>query len=489
MLRALRWIATLSGGLLLLGLFAGLVFAASALLRIRGYHPPEDAAALARKRSYLAEIASRAGSLPKGRPNLVVILFDDLGDGDLGFMGSRAVATPRIDRLAREGAVLDHYYAPAPYCTPSRAGLLTGRYPIRTGLTQVVFPKGSPIDSLERWSGRPVGLPAEEITLAEVLHAAGYATAMVGKWHLGDASPSLPNDLGFEHYLGVLYSNDMQPLALWRNRKIVAAAPVDQTTLTARYTEEAIRFIRDVGSQPFFLYFAHSFPHIPLHASQANAGRSDAGLYGDVVADLDDSVGAVLDALAAQGHSRDTLVIVTSDNGPWFQGSARGNRGRKNDTFEGGMRVPFAARWPGRIPPGTRSSELAIGMDVFSTGLALARVPPPEDRRIDGRDLLPLLADGASSAHDTLYYYSDRDLQALRSRRFKLHDRHGVFGGAPWSWPIAPLMPRGPWLFDLQQDPDESYDVHARYPERFTELQARMAAWERALAANPRGWR
>lgn len=455
-----------------------------------GYAQEEAPERLERKRVELAWMKGVAAEASEGaapRPNIVLVLFDDLGSGDLGAYGSRALATPRIDALAREGIAFDAFYAPAPYCTPSRAGFLTGRWPIRTTLTQVVFPDGHLIDRLQRISNRPTRIPADEILLPEALSTGGYATAMVGKWHLGDESPSLPNDLGFDAYFGVLHSNDMTPLPLYRDREAIEPHPVDQRRLTARYTDEAIAWIeRQQG--PFFLHFAHTFPHVPLHASTEASDRSDAGLYGDVVADLDASVGRLVDALVRAGHGHDTLVLVTSDNGPWYLGRTAGARGRKNESFEGGMRVPFIAWWPSRIAP-RRIAEPAAGVDVLPTVLALAGVPLPRDREIDGLDLGGALLRGEPIPERPIYFYGDRELQALRLGRYKLHTRHGVFGGAPGSFALAPLVPQGPWLFDLELDPDEAYDVGAVRSEAFARLDARRAAWEASLLESPRGWR
>ena len=248
----------------------------------------------------------------------------------------------------------------------------------------MVFPSGHPIDLLQRATGRPVRLPADEITLADALRAGGYATMMIGKWHLGGESPSLPTELGFEHYFGVLHSNDMQPLPLWRDREIVEQHPIDQTTLTRRYTDEAVAFLESAHDRPFFLYVAHNFPHEPLHASAEQAGKSPDGLYGDVIADLDASTGAIVDALERLGLAKNTLVLVTSDNGPWFEGSPGALRGRKNDVFEGGMRVPLIARWPGHVAAGQRIEAVAAAVDVLPTALGLAGLPLPADRVIDG---------------------------------------------------------------------------------------------------------
>jgi uncharacterized sulfatase len=486
----LRGLTRLLGSLVLLLLVAALLGAAWLALRIARYEQTEDADSMRAKAMALEALASAAHERKGAPPNLVLILFDDLGWGDLGAYRSEAPATPRLDRLAAQGAVFEHFYSAAPYCTPSRAGLLTGRWPIRSGLTQVLFPRGHPIDSLQRATQRPTRLPADEITLADALRASGYATMMVGKWHLGSESPSLPGDLGFEHFFGVLHSNDMQPLSLWRDGEVAAQAPLDQATLTRRYTDEAVAFLEANRERPFFLYVAHTFPHEPLHASAEQAGKSPDGLYGDVLADLDASTGAIVDALEKIGQARNTLVLVTSDNGPWFQGSVSALRGRKNDVFEGGMRVPLIARWPGRVPAGQRIEAVAAAVDVLPTALGLAGVPLPADRAIDGVDLAPLLFGRRSEPGERpIYYYADRALQAMRLGRWKAHRRHGVFGGLAASWPVVPLMPQGPWLFDLQRDPDESYDVSGKRPEELARLLDAMRDFESDLATNPRGWR
>ena len=465
------------GGLLVLAVAGVALFAG---YRLATYEPPLDERHLEAKQRYLSSVEAGA------RPNLVLILFDDLGWGDLGAYGSRAIATPRIDRLAAEGVRLTHYYAPAPYCTPSRAGLLTGRYPPRTGMVEVTFPRGTPLDRLLRLRHVPTGMPADEILLPEVLHAAGYATAMVGKWHLGGRSPSLPTDLGFDSYFGLLFSNDMAPVPLWRDEEVVEPHPVDQSTLTERYTDEAIAFIEENQDRPFFLYLAHTCPHIPLYPSSEHRGESEAGIYGDVVEDLDRSTGRLLDALARLGLEDETLVLVTSDNGPWFQGSPGTVRGRKSESFEGGPRVPFIARWPGRIPAGGVSGEPVNGIDVLPTMLRLTGIAPPEDRVLDGRDIWPVLAEGAPTPHQALYFYKGARLEALRVGHHKAHARHPVLGGL---LPIAALFWKGPWLIDLERDPYESYDVSERQPKVATRLFAMMEARNAEMARNPRGWR
>jgi len=447
----------------------------------------EDAEHLEIKRDYLAAIAS---DLPVGvdQPNLVVILFDDLGPGDLSSYGSRAIRTPNIDRIAAAGARFANAYSPSPYCSASRAGLLTGRHPTRMGLDHVLQPAGTWQDSLLRIGARNRQLPAEEITLSEVLHSAGYATKLVGKWHLGDRQPSLPNDRGFQSFYGLLYSNDQGRPVVWRDRQIVEQHPIDQRTLTARYTEEALTFLEQQGSQPFFLFLSHSFPHVPLHASERFRSSSDGGLYGDVVEELDASVGSVVDSLERLGLARNTLVLVTSDNGPWFQGSASGTRGRKMDVFEGGMRVPFVVYWPGRIAAQGISESLVSGLDLLPTFLELAGLPLPEDRILDGVNLVPLLETGRDNPRETILYSRIRQFQAWRHGRYKYHARHGVQYGNPMDWRWGPFVPKGPWLFDLETDPEESYDITIKRPEiaqlLATELDVRRQQW----LDNPRGW-
>jgi arylsulfatase A len=457
-------------------------------VRIGLYHQDDDQDRVARKRAYLEEVSALAGARPAG-PNLVFILFDDLGRGDLGAYGGRAIATPNLDRLAGEGLLFRDAYSPSPYCSASRAGWLTGRYAIRSGLDHVLQAPGSWQDSLIRLGGLNRRLPAEEITLAEVLRAAGYATAIVGKWHLGDESPSLPTDMGFDSFYGLLNSNDQGEPAVWSDREIEESPPIDQTTLTHRYTEHAVAFIERHRDRPFFLYLPHTFPHVPLHVADDRRGRSAAGLYGDVVEELDWSTGEVLDALKRVGVADTTLVVVSSDNGPWFEGSPGGARGRKFDVFEGGMRVPMLARWPGRITRGRTDGDIAVGVDLFPTVLELAGLPLPSDRVIDGESLVPRFRGDAGDRHGPVWYHQLSHLRAVRDGRFKYHDRHRVPFGNPADFALAFSARRGPWLFDLDRDPDESYDVSARFPEVAGQMHSRLEARRRDLEANPRGWR
>ena len=476
----LHWIGlVLVAGVALFGLFV----AGKILL----YRQTDDAEHLSRKRAYLESVAAATRGVASG-PNVVLILFDDLGYGDIGAYGGRAIRTPNLDRLATGGARFAQAYAASPYCSASRAALLTGRYAVRAGLDHVLQAPGTWQDLLLKLGGLNRRLPAEEITVAEVLAAAGYSTALVGKWHLGGRSPSLPRDLGFGSFYGLLYSNDQGRPALLEDGKVVEPDPVDQTTLTRRYTDRAVAFIDEHRDRPFFLYLAHTFPHRPLHAAAERRGSSDAGLYGDVVQELDESVGRVLDALARGGLEERTLVLVSSDNGPWFQGSAGGLRGRKFDVFEGGVRVPLLARWPGRFPPGKVVNETVGEIDVFPTLLELAGLPPPDDRIIDGQSLVPLL-EGDSAPRGPIYYHQVEELRAVRLGRFKYHDRHRVPFGNPMDWAWGPMTQQGPWLFDLELDPAESYDVSERYPETARQLRGVLERRREELRRNPRGWR
>ncbi len=321
-----------------------------------------------------------------------------------------------------------------------------------------------------------------------MLAAAGWDTAMVGKWHLGDFSPSLPAERGFAHWFGLLHSNDQGTPRVWRDGAVVEEHPIDQTTLTRRYTDEAVAFIERPHERPFFLYVAHTFPHVPLHAPAERLGRSAGGLYGDVVEELDASVGRLMDALARRRLDGDTLVVVTSDNGPWFQGSSGSTRGRKHDIFEGGMRVPFLVRWPARIAPNQVRDELVIGIDVFPTVLELAGIPPPPDRVLDGVSLATLLTRGTPVPERTIWFHQIGVVRAVRDGRFKLQDRRAIPYGNPMNWGWAPSVEQGPFLFDLTTDPAESYDVTLRHPEERRRLEGMLQAHARELARNPRGW-
>ena len=419
-------------------------------------------------------------------PNIVIIFADDLGYGDLGCFGSQAVRTPSLDRMAAEGIRLTNFYATAPLCSPSRAGLLTGRYPVRTLVTMPLYPAGSTMDIIFNVGGvysyGVRGIPDDEILLPEILRQRGYRTGILGKWHLGDRSPHLPTECGFDFFYGAYYSNDERPYAVYRNEQVEIEAPADQDKLTKQLTKEAIDFIQESGDQPFFLYYAQPFPHVPLHASDAFRGKSAAGLYGDTVEEIDWSAGQILRTIEELGLDEDTLVIFTSDNGPWWQGSAGETRGRKNLAFEGGFRVPFIARWPGVIPAGPESDEMSMNFDVFATCLAVAGVGVPEDRIIDGKNVLPLLKGESNSPHETLYYYKRNHLMGIRHENWKYLRRHMTDNGGYAS------LSQGPFLFNLALDPDESYSLIESEPGVAARLVGMMEDWEAGIRSNLRGW-
>lgn len=470
--------------LLILAILIGLRIASS------GQSANEDR--LSSKREYLQKLSTH--SIPDdARPNIVFVLYDDMGYGDIGVGASThagMIRTPNLDQLAAAGVSFTNFYSPAPVCTPSRAGFLTGRTPVRAGLPNVVFPSGSSQDLLFFRAGKPdvnTRLPEEEITLAEVLKAVGYRTGMVGKWHLGDVQPSLPNDFGFDHFFGSLYSNDMEPFALYRNRSIEVSAPVDQHYLSAFYSDESIRFIQDSSGEPFFLYLAHNFPHIPLFVRESRSGQSDGGLYGDVLEELDEGIGKLVDVLRQQGKLENTLFIVTSDNGPWFLGSSGGNRQRKGSTFEGGMKVPFIAHWPAAIAGGRVESGIAMGMDLLPSVLDFLELPAPQDRILDGISIRGLLMGEDSSPNKLVYYFDGETLFAVRDQRFKYRGPKSVAYGTDEAGLAFPISQQE-WLFDLAADPSESYDVSERYPDDLARLRDAFEAKIKEIEANKRGW-
>ena len=415
-------------------------------------------------------------------PNIVLFFADDLGYGDLSSYGSPTILTPNLDRLATEGTKLTSFYAAAPACTPSRAALLTGRYAIRMGLENVLMPEAE------------IGLPKGELTLAEALKAEGYATAIVGKWHLGSTPGHLPTEHGFDTHFGLLYSNDMirpwvqtdRPLGLYQDDAPLQEDSLDQTTLTTRYTQKALDFIDQSAEagEPFFLYFAYSMPHLPVFAPRERQGRSRAGRYGDVIETIDWSAGQVLDRLDSLGLAENTIVIFTSDNGPWnnlpdrmlqagnepwHTGSTGPLRGAKATTYEGGLRVPGLIRWPGHVPAGRTSAELATTMDLFPTLLRAAGTSAPDSLHLDGQDLTAFLTGETDVAPtETFYYFSGGRLEAVRDGRWKYRyspkraDGSDVAGTPPVE------------LYDLDVDPAEKYNLADQHPDVVARLRAQL---------------
>ena len=427
-----------------------------------------------------------AGSKTRG-PNFVIILTDDQGYSDVGCYGAQGFETPNLDRMAEEGVRFTDFYVAAPSCTPSRAALLTGCYPQRVSLPYVLFPSG-PEWTKDRTE---IGINSSEQTIAELLKSRGYATGCFGKWHLGHHKKFLPTRHGFDEYFGLPYSNDMRPennskyppLPLVDGEEPAEYDP-DQRYLTRRYTERAVKFIEKNGEKPFFVYLAHSMPHIPLYVTENFSGKSEQGMFGDVIMEIDFSVGRILEALKRQGIDDNTLVIFTSDNGPWLAfgdhgGSARPLREGKGTTFEGGMREPCIMRWPGEIPAGSVCSELATTMDILPTFVKLAGAKQPKNR-IDGKDIRPLMLGkaGASTPHEAFFYYRGWGLEAVRSGKWKLHfpheyrtlaGRRGGSGGRPTEYEQHKI---GLELFDLDNDIGEQNDVSAKYPEVVKRLAA-----------------
>lgn len=417
---------------------------------------------------------------PRRPPNVIVILTDDQGYGDLGSYGHPTIRTPNIDRLAAEGQRWTSFYA-APVCTPSRAQLLTGRLAVRTGLASgVLFPDSAG------------GLQPSEITIAEMLKPRGYATAAVGKWHLGHLPEYLPMKQGFDSYYGIPYSNDMDGAAglpaderfnrmmnprieyfnvpLMRGERITER-PADQTTITKRYTDEAISFIEAHRSQPFFLYLAHNLPHMPLFRSKDFEGRSQRGRYGDAVEEIDANVGRIRDTLRTLKLEQDTLVVYMTDNGPWAPyveqgGSAGLLRGAKSSTWEGGMRVPAIFWWPGTIKNGVVTG-IGSELDLLQTIATVAGAQAPTDRVLDGHDLTPTLLGKTASPRHTLFYYGGSTLNAVRRGSYKAHFAYGAVSGRG-SNPDA--APRAPELYNLDEDPSEKFDIASKYADVIGEL-------------------
>ncbi len=409
----------------------------------------------------LSGLPMHASGAMRKKPNVVIIFCDDLGYADVGCFGSPQIKTPNIDRLAAEGMKFTDFHSAAPVCTPSRAALMTGCYPQRVNLPQVIN------------YSHTIGISSKEFTIAKLLKGRGYATACIGKWHLGWQKEFLPTRHGFDYYFGLPYSNDMKygddRLApLIRNEEIIEH-PAVQETLTERYTEETIRFIREHRDEPFFVYLPHTFPHTPLHVSEKFAGKSERGLYGDVVECLDWSVGRIMETLKEEGLDDNTLVIFSSDNGPWLVkgkdgGSALPLKKGKGTTWEGGMREPTIMRWPGRIPAGTTCSALTTMMDICPTVAALAGAKMPTDRVIDGKDIRPLMEGrpGAVSPYEVFYYYRGDELQAVRSGKWKLVLPHT-------DQPDKEIVALG--LYDLQADVSETTNVIDKYPSIAARLQ------------------
>ena len=425
-------------------------------------------------------------------PNIVLILMDDMGYGDITSYGALDMTTPNIDMMASQGIRFTNYVSPQAVCTASRAGLLTGCYPNRIGLSGALMPSSE------------VGLNTSEVTIADMVKQKNYATAIIGKWHLGDAKEFLPLQHGFDEYLGLPYSNDMWPvdydgtpakenskkakfpvLPLIKNNEKIAEIRTleDQATLTGRYTDEAIAFIKRNKKNPFFLYLAHSMPHVPISASKAFRGTSKQGLYGDVIQEIDDAIGKILQSLHEQGLEENTLVIFTSDNGPWLgfgnqAGSSGGFREGKGTSYEGGQRVPCIIKWKGIIPQNKICNQLVAGIDILPTIADICNLKLPANK-IDGISFSSILKGNMklSTRKNFAYYYRRNSLEAVRRDNWKLVFAHPSRSnlnqlpgnnGFPGNIPENINMPYA--LYDLRRDPSEAYDVKEMYPEIVSEL-------------------
>ena len=440
----------------------------------------------------LSQSLSAAEKPNTEKPNFVVIFTDDQGYGDLSCFGGKHISTPRIDQMAKEGSRLTSFYVAAPVCTPSRAALMTGCYPKRIDMAT-----GSNFGVL--LAGDSKGLNPNEVTIAEVLKSEGYRTAIFGKWHLGDQPEFLPTKQGFDEYFGIPFSHDIHPfhprqkhfqfppLALLENDTVVETDP-NADFLTKRITEHAVSFIERNRDEPFFLYVPHPIPHKPLHVSPpfmkgvsteiTDKLKNEYGsidyktrdrLFRQAIAEIDWSVGQILDTLEAQGIDENTVVIFTSDNGPAI-GSAGPLKGRKGSTFEGGMRESTVIRWPGKIPANQSNAELMTTMDLLPTFAQLAGAELPTDRIIDGKDIWPTLIGKAATPHQAFFYHKGNSLNAVRSGKWKLHASNG-----------KPTQ-----LYDLENDIGEKHNVIKSHPDVVRRLNGYLRTFANDIADNSR---
>jgi len=426
----------------------------------------------------------KANQQAADKPNFVIIFTDDQGYQDVGCFGSPSIQTPNLDRMAAEGMRFTDFYSAASICSPSRAALLTGCYPPRVGITKVLFPRDS------------IGLNPEEATIADILKGLGYATACIGKWHLGHLPEFLPTSNGFDYYFGIPYSNDMDGVQgknksldrAWRQKdfspwnvplmrgKYIIERPADQTTLIERYTDEAVKFIGENKDKPFFLYLPHTMPHIPLFVSDEFYVEDVKKAYKATIEQIDSSVGRILAAIKEARVDKNTLVVFTSDNGPWLSKKHHGGcalplRDGKFSTYEGGMREPCIMRWPAKIPAGKVCSEVCGTIDLLPTFAKLAGAEIPADRVTDGRDIWPLMEGrpGAGSPHEAYFYYSGNRLEAVRSSKWKLR-----------------RVENNIELYDLEADIGEKENLAYKYSEIVKRLSGVMEQFDSELKANAR---
>ncbi|MEM9831789.1 MAG: sulfatase [Bacteroidota bacterium] len=407
------------------------------------------------------------------RPNIVIIYADDMGYGDVGCYGATDIKTPHMDQIARNGIRFTEFYSVSPVCSPSRYGLMTGRYPARDGIHGVFFP--------ESWTG----MDTAEVTMADMLKEVGYATGVVGKWHLGHRREYLPLQRGFDYYFGIPYSNDMEAVVYLEGNKLVEE-DVDQRYTTRTYAEKAVQFIDDHQDEPFFLYMPHSMPHVPLYVSEKFDGSSERGLYGDVIQELDWSVGEVLKKLQEVGVEENTIVVISSDNGPWLTmidhgGSAGPLRCGKQTTFEGGMRVPCVMQWKAQVKPGQTIDGMHNMMDWFPTFATITGASLPADRPIDGEDIAPVLLEGKERQGDRFMYYANRtgEIAAYRKGDWKLKlPMERPYQGR-YTYPGEES--HGILLFNLAEDLGEQNNLADQHPEKVAQMQQEIEQFKQEL--------
>jgi arylsulfatase len=424
------------------------------------------------KAAVTGAISAVAANADSRQPNVILICCDDLGYGDLSSFGG-SIRTPNLDQFALEGIRCTQHTSAACVCSPARASILTGRYPNRYGIPRVLNPADNS------------GLPDSEVTIAKMLKASGYATTCIGKWHLGSMPQFMPTDRGFDDFYGIPYSADMSPLPLMQNLDTVEM-PTDISLLQQKFTQRAVNYINNASTQsntqnntqPFFMYFAPAAPHLPLMPSAAFQGSSGQGLYGDVVTEIDSCIGLIMQTLKSTGLDSNTLVLFTSDHGPWYQGSTGGLRQRKGEIFEGGVRVPLLARYPGAIPPGQTGSTLTTSLDLLPTIAAFTGAVLPANP-VDGIDISPLLRGWQYDlTRDAFLYFNDVELQAARLGQWKLHVTRfntWAFSPEPASGRLNLPLPN-PELYNVMQDADESHDRSLRNTGSVSSIRARMDA-------------
>lgn len=438
-----------------------------------------------------AYLSSLKNAKTHEKKNVIIFYLDDMGYGDLSLTGSTAIKTPNIDKLAENGTLYDNYYAPNPICSASRAGLLTGRLPVRT-LTAGAYMDtesagGFFANLIQLFLGTypyaNTGLPTDEILLPEILKEVGYSTGLYGKWHLGVKDKEFPTNRGFDRFYGALYSDDMDPYRIYDNKKVVNESLKDQSDLTKTLTSKMLEFIDENKDGPFFMEYASPYPHWPPQCSDEFKGSSKAGTYGDAMQEVDWSIGEIVKKVEQEGLIEDTLIIFSSDNGPWYEGDTDdGDRGRKGTKYNGGSHVPLIVSMQGTVPAGRVDSHLISGLDIFPTVLDMIGVVPPKDRIIDGISMWAAFKGEENPKREFVFINDKKDEFALIDGNFKYIQRAASEIGPYWN------LTTGPFLYDLSVDKSESYDVSMLYPDVMSSMAKRVDDLKAELDKNPRGW-